>query len=267
MLQSKQFECDHLELSYVQGPQNGPPLVLLHGLSDRWQGYYPLIPFLYPYYTLYALDLRGHGSSGRGEGYKIVDYAHDIQIFLRQNFAEPVSLVGHSLGAAVSLFTAAQNPSLIKSITLIDPFIFKDKLEDKEFCKYFKDCFKAITENADTEGILNSIKETGALAKKRAIDLFRLDKKTIMAVLDKIVFDGFNLEELLSRTICPVLVIRGNPVLEGHLTAEKADYLKDRLGKCVLEYLDKSSHVVHIDQTMETAQRILNFLTSVYDAC
>ena len=58
-----------------------------------------LIPLLCPYYTIYALDLRGHGKSYRTENYKIIDYVYDIESFLIELFDKPVSLIGHSIGA------------------------------------------------------------------------------------------------------------------------------------------------------------------------
>jgi pimeloyl-ACP methyl ester carboxylesterase len=266
MLASKRFADEAIDLHYVQGPDNGAPLVLLHGLSDRWQTFLPLIPFLYPYHTLYAPDLRGHGLSARAGEYKIIDYARDIESFLRHTFSEPVSLGGHSLGAAISLFIAARHPRLCKCLVLIDPFVFEDKLEDTGFCKYFDSCYTAIDRNKDAAGIYSTIKETGALAKKRASDLFQLDKRSIMEVLAKTVFTGFDLDELLAGIKCPVLVLRGNPDMEAYLSEQKAAYLQSRITDCVLEYLPDASHVVHVDQPLATAKHMLNFLTSVYDA-
>lgn len=263
MLNDNQFNCNNIKLHYVKGPDNGPPVILLHGLSDRWQTYLSLIPLLYPYYTIYALDLRGHGKSYRTENYKIIDYVYDIESFLMELFDKPVSLIGHSIGAAISLVIGAKHPKKCRSISLIEPFIFKNKLDDKVFCDYFNGCLNICKQFEDINTIYKNIKETGALAKKRAVDLFQLDKKTIITVLDKTVFDGFNLDELLSKIVCPVLVLRGNPELEGFITEEKADYLKEKINDCVIEYLEKSSHVVHVDQPLKTAQYLLNFLASI----
>lgn len=263
MLTCNQFNFNNIELHYVKGPDNGPPVVLLHGLSDCWQTYLTLIPFLSLYYTVYALDLRGHGKSYRTDNYKIVDYAYDIKLFLTDLFDKPVSLIGHSLGAAISIIIAAKHPKKCRSISLIEPFIFKDKLDDKEFCKYFNNCLNVCKQYKDIDSISKNIKETGTLAKKRAADLLKLDRKTLITVLDKTVFDDFNLDELLSKIICPVLVLRGNPELEGFITEEKADYLKEKINNCIIEYLEKSSHIVHVDQPLEVAQHLLNFLASV----
>ncbi len=263
MLKEKQFNFNDIKLHYVKSENNGQPVILLHGLSDRWQSYLALIPFLYPYYTIYVPDLRGHGESYRAGSYRIIDYLCDIESFLVDLFDEPVFLVGHSLGAAISLCIAAKYPEKCKGLGLIEPFIFKDKLDDGEFRKYFSGCLDVCTKYKNADLISKNIKETGVLARKRAADLVKLDIRAVQAVLDKSVFDGFNLDELLSRVSCPVLVLRGNPELEGFITEEKADYLKKRINRCAIEYLEKSSHIVHIDQPLETARYLLEFFTSV----
>ena len=263
MLTSKQFSHDDVKLHYIKGPDNGPPLVLLHGLSDCWKTYLNLIPLIMPYYTLYIPDLRGHGKSYRAESYKIGDYTYDIKLFLSSLFNEPVSIIGHSLGAAIALAAAAERPEKCRSISLIEPFVFRGRLDDKEFRKYFNNCLEVCEKYRDINSISKNLKETGTLARKRASDLLKLDKKTIMAALDGTVFDGFNLDKLLSRVVCPVLVLRGDPELDAHTSEEKADYLAKRLNNCIIEYLKNSSHVVHVDQPFKAVQFILNFLNSV----
>jgi pimeloyl-ACP methyl ester carboxylesterase len=263
MFTDRYFEHNTTRLHYVEGPQNGPPLVLLHGLSDCWQAFLQLVPFLYPYYTVYAPDLRGHGLSSAAGAYRITDYAADIRAFLDHLGEEPVSLIGHSLGAAVALLLAAESPVNCKSITLIDPFVFADIVHDDDFRSYFIGCLEVLKDGRDPAVLSHSLKEQGALARKRALDLSRLDKKTITAVLDKQVFEGFNLEELMPGVDCPVLLLRGNPEREGHISAEKAAILQTGLKDCSVEYLETASHVVHLDEPVKTAQFILFFLASL----
>ena len=59
------------------------------------------------------------------------------------------------------------------------------------------------------------------------------------------------------------MILRGNPELEGFITEEKADYLKEKINNCIIEYLEKSSHIVHVDQPLETAKYLLEFFASV----
>ncbi len=129
--------------------------------------------------------------------------------------------------------------------------------------KYFKVCLKACERYSNIDSMSKNLKETGTLARKRASDLLKLDIKAIKTVLDKTIFDGFNISELLSKIACPVLILRGNPKLDAFITKERADYLKKMIDNCAMEYLADSSHVVHVDQPFKAIQYILDFLASV----
>ncbi|HEX9115445.1 MAG TPA: alpha/beta hydrolase, partial [Anaerolineae bacterium] len=82
-LTERSFDAGEVVLNYAEGPATGPALVLLHGGSARWQYFLPLIPDLARQWQVYAVDLRGHGESGRVPGrYALRHYASDICAFL-----------------------------------------------------------------------------------------------------------------------------------------------------------------------------------------
>ena len=53
--------------------------------------------------------------------YSIADYAADVIAFIEKNFTEPVDLLGHSLGAHVSLVVANAIPKHIRSVIAFGP--------------------------------------------------------------------------------------------------------------------------------------------------
>lgn len=63
-----------IEFNYVKGASHGPQLLLLHGLTFRWQSFESVIRLLEPNCELYALDFRGHGGTGKAIS---GDYAFD----------------------------------------------------------------------------------------------------------------------------------------------------------------------------------------------
>ena len=92
-----------MSLAYDAGPNNGPPVVFLHGLGARRQDWRAILPEFAVGYHVFAPDLRGHGDSGRVPGeYRFSQYADDIVPFLRDVVAEPAALVGHSLGGVIA---------------------------------------------------------------------------------------------------------------------------------------------------------------------
>ena len=104
----KQFQGSEVSLNYAEGPSNGPPLLLVHGLSRDWRVFSVLLPELSRRFHLFAVDLRGHGKSGRvPRGYRISQFAGDISEFVRTQFPQGIAIFGHSLGAMTAMMAAA----------------------------------------------------------------------------------------------------------------------------------------------------------------
>src|ERR1700691_217022 len=75
-LVERTFDTDEVRLNYAEGPANGPPLVLIHGLGRRWQVFLPIIPALSLRWHIFAPDLRGHGKSSHvARGYHGPQYS------------------------------------------------------------------------------------------------------------------------------------------------------------------------------------------------
>jgi len=107
MLAEQTFDANGVSINYTVGPALGPPLLLLHEITERWQTFLPLIPH-FTRWQVCVLDLRGHGQSGRVKNsYKIIDYAQDIVCFLEAQINRPAIILGHSLGALISIYIAA----------------------------------------------------------------------------------------------------------------------------------------------------------------
>jgi pimeloyl-ACP methyl ester carboxylesterase len=125
MLKEYRFNTGEVELNYVKGPDSGPPLVLLHGLSLQWQNFLWIMPHLLLRHTVYAVDLRGHGKSGRAPGrYRCPDYAEDIRHFIEGRLGEPAVILGFSTGGVVAACVAARYPRLVSSAILEEPALW-----------------------------------------------------------------------------------------------------------------------------------------------
>jgi pimeloyl-ACP methyl ester carboxylesterase len=80
---------------------DGPPLVMVHGAgSARWS--FDLVrPHLEPRFTVWALDRRGRGDSGDGDGYSLEREFEDVEAVVREAGTDAF-LFGHSYGGLVS---------------------------------------------------------------------------------------------------------------------------------------------------------------------
>ncbi|WP_374570300.1 alpha/beta fold hydrolase [Phenylobacterium sp.] len=109
----------------VHGDGSGkPPLVFVHGYCVRSTGgpYEQLIDLLADRYTVYALDLRGHGASaGALEGWSVEALADDVVAFSRAlGLGAPV-YVGHSLGGFTGVFAEIRHPGAFAALCLLTP--------------------------------------------------------------------------------------------------------------------------------------------------
>jgi pimeloyl-ACP methyl ester carboxylesterase len=106
------------------GPEDGPPIVCLHGILD--QGFsWELVarPLADEGYRVIAPDLRGHGLSdhvGKGGSYHILDFVADVDGIVQKVADKPFVLVGHSMGAAIAGLYAGARPARVSSLILVE---------------------------------------------------------------------------------------------------------------------------------------------------
>jgi len=116
----------HIELAaHLYGPEDGVPVIALHGWLDNAASFSRLAPLL-PGLRIVALDFAGHGHSDHrppGGSYAIWDYAHDVLQVAEQFGWQRFSLLGHSMGAIVSVLLAGAMPERIARLALIDGLI------------------------------------------------------------------------------------------------------------------------------------------------
>ena len=90
----------------------GTPLVFLHGFSNDSHVWDDFAPELAPHYRVIAIEHRGHGDSDRapdGE-YDSETLVRDLECALEGLDIDRLVLVGHSLGARVSMRFAGEHP-------------------------------------------------------------------------------------------------------------------------------------------------------------
>ena len=116
----------HIELAaHLFGPEDGLPVIALHGWLDNANSFARLAPKLKGL-RIIALDMAGHGHSGHrppGAGYAMWDYAHDVLQVAEQLGLKKFALMGHSMGAIASLIIAGSMPERVTHLALIDGII------------------------------------------------------------------------------------------------------------------------------------------------
>jgi pimeloyl-ACP methyl ester carboxylesterase len=102
----------------------GDPIVLLHGYAETSHMWRPLIAELAANHTVIAPDLRGFGESSIPESdYTKATMANDVYALVRSLGIERVKMVGHDIGLMVAYAYAAQHPTEVERIVLMDAFL------------------------------------------------------------------------------------------------------------------------------------------------
>jgi pimeloyl-ACP methyl ester carboxylesterase len=102
----------------------GDPVVLLHSYAETSHMWRPLMAELANNHTAIAPDLRGAGqSSTPAGGFTKAAMARDIHALVRKLGCERIRIVGHGIGLMVAYAYAAQYPSEVDRIALMDAFL------------------------------------------------------------------------------------------------------------------------------------------------
>jgi non-heme chloroperoxidase len=112
-----------------QGGLGCPTVLMLHGVTDSWRSFEPVLPFVDPAWHVIALSLRGHGASSKpADGYTPAHMAGDVAQFIAAMELPPVVVVGHSMGATVALRLAVDHPGCVRAVAGLGTFAsFRDK--------------------------------------------------------------------------------------------------------------------------------------------
>lgn len=121
-------------LHYASGPtSSGPPLLLIHGQGVDWRSYAPVLPALARDFSVFAVDVYGHGDSARApEKYSAAVIGHDLASFIESVIGQPVVVSGHSSGGQLAAWLAGHRPDLISAVVLEDPPLFTTLLPRAE---------------------------------------------------------------------------------------------------------------------------------------
>ena len=100
--------------------QNGRGIVLVHGgaAHSRWWDH--IGPLLAADRRVIAIDLSGHGDSGRRESYSFDGWAREILAVAADAGLDAPTVIGHSMGGVVTLRLAALFGSRIEGAVVID---------------------------------------------------------------------------------------------------------------------------------------------------
>jgi len=113
-----------VRLEYAeQGVASGVPVVFLHGVTDSWRSFEPVLERLPATVRALAVTQRGHGRSSKpAAGYRYGDFSEDLRGFMDALRLPAVVVVGHSMGGMVAQRFAVDHPDRVAGLVLMGAF-------------------------------------------------------------------------------------------------------------------------------------------------
>ncbi len=280
------FHTDSVELYFVEGPAAGPPLVLLHALFSMWREFSVLIPGLEKIARVFALDLRGHGLSGRARSYRVEDYASDVAAFIQGRVGKPAVVFGHSLGGMTALVLGAAHPELVKALIIGEAIISGDTLRafsaaSRPQTGWWREIANLRSPDFIAEELRNELipdPATGEPAPARRVYgeespyfkffaecLSRLDPAVFAANIEKWdeSYAAYRPDELFPKIPCPVLLLQGRRELGGLMRDEDVDRALSLLPHGRRVRIEKAGHMLHLQDREAVLKAVSEFLASL----
>jgi pimeloyl-ACP methyl ester carboxylesterase len=223
---------------------------------------------------VFALDLRGHGKSGRVAGeYRPEHYVEDVVTFLERQLVDRAILFGHSLGGWIALLVAAQQKEKIGALILGDPPLNLDQFLAIENSKERIDMWRKMRGLAGSgltvpelaSALADSPSSGEALGWAKALSQVDPDAAQYHAEgrLDEYV-EKVDLEGALRQLRCPVLLVQGDPSQGGVVSDEDVERVLALLADGVYVRLEGKGHDLGLS-TWEVAP-LLRTITSFLES-
>jgi len=254
------------------GPEDGPPVLALHGWLDNAASFSGLAPLL-DSMRVVAIDLPGHGLSDHrsaNAAYSFIDWVPDVIAVADALGWQQFGLLGHSMGAGISCLLAGAFPDRVRRLALVEGFgplseepagaparlarhVFQRRLAAEP--RVMKDRDEAVERVLRaTWGLARGSAELLVARSTREVDggvAWRWDARIRQSSAIRLSED--QVVAFLAAIACPVLVVRasdGFPFDEKYL-ATRVPAVRD-LTVCDVE----GGHHVHLDRPERVVEAV-----------
>jgi len=117
----KKVRGDGIDIQVAIWEGKGKTILCVHGLTANSRSWDGVASSVAPRHKVIAMDLRGRGLSGAPpSGYSLEQHCRDLLALMDNLGLKNTVLMGHSLGAFISLAFAAQYPDRVSQLILVD---------------------------------------------------------------------------------------------------------------------------------------------------
>ncbi|MFC1722485.1 alpha/beta fold hydrolase [Patescibacteria group bacterium] len=223
----------------------GKPIIYLHGWGSNLKTWYSLVNKLPQNYSHILIDLPGFGESTfPTKIWGLFEYVNFLNALFKELDINNPYIVGHSFGGKIATKFAATNNNLRKLI-LIAPSGVDSRSSYIKFKIAILKLLKIIFSKNVTETLKDSI---GSVDYKTAGQLRNVLNKVTN---EKIIED-------LSNVPVPTLILWGDK--DNTLSVKQGKIFENSIADAYLKIIWETKHYPHIEEPLETAKAIKEFI-------
>jgi 3-oxoadipate enol-lactonase len=248
---------------YYECAGSGVPVLFIHGLGGRASDWEYQIPELARSYRVIAMDVRGHGRSGKPRGpYSVKQFAADAVMLLRELGAAPAHIIGLSMGGMIAFQMGVDSPEMVRSLTIVNsgPAMILLKFSQKALIQSRYAIVRLFGMRALAKMVAGPLfpkPEQAALRRKFEDHLAENDPSAYLSSLSAI--NGWSVADRIGGIQCPVLVVASD---HDYTPVEWKRAYAAQIPGARVAVLEDSRHAGPIDQANQFNEMVLAFLGS-----
>ena len=267
------IDTGEVEIGYSVGPDNGPDLLLLHGVTSRRDSFLMVTDELVKNHRVIAMDQRGHGFSGHTPGaYSREDHARDIRFVMDNVCRGDVIVWGHSMGGGNALAMAATRPGNLKAVLLEDPALFRpgpgQRPTNSPTVRLFRLYLSLLEKDLSLEEMEPELRKANPNQPEffgawKAESLTQMDREILENVVSGRARGGGDPTESLNRVDCPVLICQADSDAGGILTDAHVAAIVPEKDNIAVKKIVGAGHNIHREHSELLLPVALPWLESI----
>ena len=264
------FDTGEVNLYYERFGHGQQTMVLLHGTTGRSDSFQAIVYELSSDFQLVIPDLRGHGySSHIPNGYRVLDFTHDIIRLLDSLKEKQFLLLGHSLGGLIGIALAAQRPDLVEALIVEDAplWLRRHSVEtgSPRAYDFFRSLYELLLLTNDENCLREQLSPTTTFREDNTLPsrLSQMDPDVLKMSFDNSLMDSFDIDQALSAITCPTLILQAGNLDDSSLNDSDVRATINALHNPTHYTIKQAGHHIHIDQPTEMINIVNKWLLTL----
>jgi 3-oxoadipate enol-lactonase len=243
-------------LYYAARGEGGAPVLFLHGAGSNHLAWNAQMAALAGTLRAYALDLPGHGRSGKPGRSTVRGYADAVCSFLDALSLGRAIIAGHSMGGAVAQLLALENPERVLGLILVGTGARLRVLP--QFLNGAVSDFANIARQFN-EGEFAPAAD--ARLKAQSEQQLLMCKPEVFGG-DLLACNAFDVLPRVEEIRAPTLIICGT---EDRMTPTKySHYLASKIPRSDLRLIEGAGHLVMVERPQEVNRALLEWTSPLF---